>query len=251
MASQDVPDDRRRPHGSADSSATSTTACHVLADRRRPTLRHQHNAPITWDSLLRQTSGGRARCGAFPIGRTARCHPGRLLPKRPMRAPEFYLNTTTSASACALCAPSVAPTAAAGAPRRGDGPDRCVQHLALVQLRHLVDRPRRPAHQSVSGGGHFGSGMFISAWTWRASAISSCVAASGRTARSCRRSGSSSLGRPGRRSNRLRQLVSHADRVTHKRPRRRCASSANGVSMSIDWDHDLLIVVRWIKDRQR
>ena len=90
---------------------------------------------------------GRARCGASrtgPIARWARrrrsgrtascCEPGHAL--QVQRRPRER--------AGAGCAPRVAPAAARRAARGSHGADRRVVDLALVRLRQLVDRARRP-----------------------------------------------------------------------------------------------------------
>ena len=58
----------------------------------------------------------------------------------------------------------VAAPAAAGAQRDHHGSDRRLRHLALVRLREFLRRARRGVVQSVSGGGHWGGGMFINAY---------------------------------------------------------------------------------------
>ena len=88
-------------------------------------------------------------------------------------------------------AAGVAAAAAAGAARGSDGADRRVVHVALVRLRELVGRHRRPESAVGERAAATGAAACSSTrTTWRASAICSCATASGRIARSCPRSGS-------------------------------------------------------------
>jgi CubicO group peptidase (beta-lactamase class C family) len=125
----------------------------------------EHNRKITWDHLLRQTSDWQGtlwgkpdwadRPGSDPAEwmTRARHEPGTRYQYNDVR-----VNVLALAATERLAAP-----AAAGAARARDGPDRRLAHLALVRLRELLGPLDGQPVQSVSGGGHWGGGMFISA----------------------------------------------------------------------------------------
>ena len=144
LAWQTRPDPRRAPIASRDYMPPGVDL-----------FESEHNATITWEHLLRQTSDWQGTlwgkpdwadrpegADARPSGRTASCHePGTLYKYNDMR-----VNVLALADAARVAAP-----AARGAARGGHGSDRRVDHLALVRLRQLVGRDRRQAHAVGAG----------------------------------------------------------------------------------------------------
>ena len=126
-----------------------------------------HNRTITWDHLLRQTSDWEGTLWGKPDWAD---RPERQAAAngstRPRNKPGTRLQVQRHARerARARRAERLAPPAAAGAEGKHHGPDRRLEHLALVRLRELLGRARRRVVQSVTGGGHWGGGMFINAY---------------------------------------------------------------------------------------
>lgn len=127
----------------------------------------QHNSTITWDHLLRQTSDWSGSLWGIPdwadrpVGATPADHPN-----RPMHAPgTFYKYNDVRVNLLALCTLHV-----------------WREPLPKVLREHIMDPIGASTTwrwhgyetswieidgekmQSVSGGGHFGGGMFISTW---------------------------------------------------------------------------------------
>ena len=106
-----------------------------------------HNQKIKWDDLLRQTSDwqgtlwGKPDWADRPVGETLDEQENRKL-YEPGHALQVQRRARQRDGAGG--AAGVAPAAAGGAARRGDGPDRRLVDVALVRLRELVGRHRRP-----------------------------------------------------------------------------------------------------------
>ena len=142
-------------------------------DRVKPYVPHtelfdsDHNAKITWDHLLRQTSDWSGTLWGIPDwadrpeGKTPADYPN-----RPVREPgTFYKYNDVRVNLLALCAlhvwrrplpqvlrEEVMDPIGASSTWRWHGYDNAWIPLDGQQM------------QSVTGGGHFGGGMFISAW---------------------------------------------------------------------------------------
>ena len=214
----------------------------------------EHNAPITWDHLLRQTSDwagalwGIPDWAVRPVGATPADYP-----QRPRHAPgTFFKYNDVRINLLALCTLHV---------WRRPLPQVLREELmdpigASVTWRWhgyenswvMIDGQQV---QSVSGGGHFGGGMFISAWDlarfgylflrqgrWRDRqlvaekwiALARTPGAANPTYGFC-----NWYLNPGR-----KPLPSApATAVTFR---------GNGANIVyLDWEHDLVIVVRWIR----
>jgi len=214
-----------------------------------------HNAPITWDHLLRQTSDWSgtiwevADWADRPVGATPADYPN-----RPRHAPgTFFKYNDVRVNLLALCALHV-----------------WREPLPVVLRREVMDPIGASttwrwhgyenswvtidgqSMQSVSGGGHFGGGLFISAWDLA-------------------RFGYLHLNRgqwAGRRiiSEKWIQLASTPGSAnpsygfmnwylnTDLKPRPGTPASSvcfvgNGRNIVyVDWENDLVVVIRWIKD---
>ena len=124
-----------------------------------------HNRTITWDHLLRQTSDWEGTLWGKPDWADRPATTGRMADAAAQQARHrLQVQRHARERAGARRAQCLAPAAAAGAERKDHGSDRRLQHLALVRLRELLGRARRPPVQSVTGGGHWGGGMFINAY---------------------------------------------------------------------------------------
>ena len=131
-----------------------------------PLFEVPHNQTITWDHLLRQTSDwqgtlwGKPDWADRPEGKPERV----VQPEAARAGHPLQIQRRARERARARGAARHPPPLARGAPRGGDGADRRVEHVALARLRELVDRLDGRKVQSMTGGGHWGGGMFINAW---------------------------------------------------------------------------------------
>lgn len=213
-----------------------------------------HNAPITWEHLLRQTSDWSGALWGIPdwadrpVGATPADHPN-----RPMHAPGTYFKyNDVRVNLLALCAlhvwrrplpqvlrEEIMDPIGASSTWRWHGYENSWIELDGVRM------------QSVSGGGHFGGGLFISAWDlarfgylflrqgrWAGREI-----VSERWIELARSPGPANATygfanwylNPGRKV----MPAAPASSVTFR---------GNGANIVyLDWENDLLVVLRWIK----
>lgn len=126
-----------------------------------------HNAPITWDHLLRQTSDWSGTLWEVPdwadrpVGATPADHPN-----RPKHAPgTFFKYNDVRVNLLALCALHVwrepLPVVLRREVMDPIGASSTWRWHGYENSWVTLDGQRM---QSVSGGGHFGGGLFISAW---------------------------------------------------------------------------------------
>ena len=130
-----------------------------------------HNGAITWRHLLQQTSEWQGTLWDKPDSVDHNRQVGlgndnsRKGTVRALERPgtRFEYNDVRVNRLSALADAAVAPAAARGAARGDHGPDRRVGQLGMARLPQLDGRDRRQrAMESVSGGGHWGGGLFIS-----------------------------------------------------------------------------------------
>lgn len=216
-----------------------------------------HNAPITWEHLLRQTSDwsgtlwGMPDWADRPVGATPADHPN-----RPMHPPGTYFKyNDVRVNLLALCAlhvwrrplPQVLreeimdPIGASSTWRWHGYENSWVE----IDGAHV---------QSVSGGGHFGGGLFISAWDlarfgylflrqghWAGREI-----VSEKWIELARSPG------PANATYGFANWYLNPDRkVMPAAPASSVTFRGNGANIVyIDWENDLLVVVRWIKSSE-
>jgi CubicO group peptidase (beta-lactamase class C family) len=131
-------------------------------------------------------------------------------------------------------------------------PDRRVEHVALVRLRELVGRYRRKKVQSVGGGGHWGGGMFINAWDMARFGYLFLRNGKWKDRQIVSEKWIQMAKTPGPRT-RTTVLPTGTLNTDRKPMPSLPASSVRFVGAGsnviyIDWDNDLVVVVRWIKD---
>ena len=222
---------------------------------REELFNSEHNATITWDHLLRQTSDWSGTLWGIPdwadrpVGATAGDYP-----HRPMHDPgTFFKYNDVRINLLALCAlhvwrrplPEVLreelmdPIGASGT-WRWHGYENSWVVLDGVRL------------QSVSGGGHFGGGMFINAWDL--ARFGYLFLRSGRwESRQIVAEKWIELARTPGPANATYGFANWFLNTGRKPLPATPASSVvfrgNGQNIVyLDWEHDLVVVVRWIKD---
>ncbi len=214
-----------------------------------------HNAPITWDHLLRQTSDWSGTLWDMPdwadrpVGATSADHPN-----RPRHAPgTFFKYNDVRVNLLALCTlhvwrrplPDVLreevmdPIGASGA-WRWTGYDNSWIELDGRRV------------QSVSGGGHFGGGMFINAWDLarfgylflRGGQWAGREIVSEKWIALARTPG------PANPAYGFANWYLNPDRKSlPAAPASSVRFVGNGQNIVyLDWEHDLVVVVRWIKN---
>ena len=213
----------------------------------------EHNAPITWDQLLRQTSDWSGTLWGIPdwADRPVGATPADW-PNRPMHEPgTFFKYNDVRVNLLALCALHVwrrpLPQVLREEVMDPIGASSTWRWYGYENSWIEVDGQRV---QSVTGGGHFGGGMFVSAWdmarfgylflrggSWAGREIvSEKWIALART--------------PGRANPTYGFANWYLN--TDRKPLPNAPASAvrfvgNGQNIIyIDWEHDLVIVVRWI-----
>jgi CubicO group peptidase (beta-lactamase class C family) len=220
----------------------------------------EHNAPITWEHLLRQTSDWSGTLWGKPdwADRPPRGQTPEQWPNREMREPgTFYKYNDTRVNVLALAALHVLKR-----PLPEVLKERIMDPIGASKTWHweaydnawvAIDGKRM---KSVTGGGHFGGGMFISAWdlarfgylflnngkwgdrqlvseTWIAMAKSPGPA-------------NANYGF-------MNWFLNTPNAQTGRRPLASTPASSitfqgNGQNIVyIDWEHDVLVVVRWIR----
>ena len=222
-----------------------------------------HNAPITWEHLLRQSSDWSGTLWGKPdwADRPPRGQTPEQWPNREMHdAGTFYKYNDTRVNVLALSAlyvlkqplPSVLKTSVmdpigASSSWHWEG----YENSSLE-----IDGKRM---QSVTGGGHFGGGMFINAWdmarfgylflndgAWNGRTIVSrnwiAMAKSPGPANSGYGFCNWFLNNPPRRAD-----GTDGPLPFPATPRNSITFQGNGINMIyLDWEHDLVVVVRWI-----
>jgi CubicO group peptidase (beta-lactamase class C family) len=214
-----------------------------------------HNAPITWDNLLRQTSDWSGTLWGIPdwADRPEGATPADW-PKRPMREPGSYFKyNDVRVNLLALCAlqvwrrplpqvlrEEVMDPIGASSTWRWYGYDTSWVELDGQRI------------QSVSGGGHFGGGMFINAWDMarfgylflRGGKWAGREIVSEKWIALARTPGPANPG-----YGFANWYLNTDGKPLTKAPKSAVRFVGNGVNIIyIDWDNDLVIVVRWIKD---
>jgi len=216
---------------------------------------NEHNTTITWDHLLRQTSDWSGTLWGIPdwADRPVGATPADW-PNRPMHAPGTYFKyNDVRVNLLALCALHVwrrpLPQVLREEVMDPIGASNTWRWYGYENSWIEVDGERM---QSVSGGGHFGGGMFISAWdmarfgylflrggNWAGRQI-----VSEQWMKLARTPG------PANPDYGFANWYLNTDR----KPLPNAPASAvrfvgNGVNIIyVDWEHDLVVVVRWIKD---
>ena len=230
---------------------------YLPADEGERLFGSDHNARITWDHLLRQTSDWSGTLWEIPdwadrpVGATRADHPN-----RPMHEPgTFFKYNDVRINLLALCAlhvwrrplPQVLrqevmdPIGASGTWRWHGYDNSWV----------LLDGERM---QSVSGGGHFGGGMFINAWDM--ARFGYLFLRNGRWARPTDCGGK--MDRAGAHAGPANPTYGFANwylnpdrRIIPAAPATAVTFRGNGQNIVyLDWEHDLVVVVRWIKDNE-
>ncbi|MEO6245104.1 MAG: serine hydrolase [Opitutaceae bacterium] len=223
--------------------------------RREELFGSEHNAPITWDHLLRQTSDWSGTLWRMPdwadrpVGATPEEHA-----KRPMHAPgTFFKYNDVRINLLALCTlhvwrrplpevlrEEVMDPIGASSTWRWTGYDN-----SWVEIDgRLV--------QSVSGGGHFGGGMFINAWDL--ARFGYLFLRGGKWAgREIVTEKWIALARTPGVANPNYGFANWYLNLDRKALPAAPASSVRFVGngqniVFIDWEHDLVVVVRWIKN---
>jgi hypothetical protein len=162
---QVVPDDRRRPRVAARPHPQSSTTVHPGTCRPPSGAQlfgTEHNAPITWDHLLRQTSDWSGTLWGIPdwADRPEGATPADW-PNRPMRAPGTYFKyNDVRVNLLALCALHVwrrpLPQVLREEVMDPIGASNTWRWYGYETSWIELDGERL---QSVSGGGHFGGGF--------------------------------------------------------------------------------------------
>ncbi|MBP1594800.1 MAG: serine hydrolase [Acidobacteria bacterium] len=225
----------------------------------------EHNRTITWEHLLRQTSDWSGMLWDKPdwADRPAAGQPPEEWPKRVMHEPgTFYKYNDTRVNVLALAAlhvwkrplPDVLrelvmdPIGASG-----------TWHWEAYENAWVTIDGRRM--QSVTGGGHFGGGMFISAWDM--ARLGYLFLNDGRWGGKTvvPKSWIDLARTPGPANTAygfMNWFLNTPEPVTNGRPGRQMYSAAppsavafrgNGENIIyIDWEHDIVAVVRWVRN---
>ncbi len=222
-----------------------------------------HNAPITWEHLLRQSSDWSGTLWGKPdwADRPPRGQTPEQWQKREMHDPgTFYKYNDTRVNVLALSAlyvlkqplPSVLKTSVMDPIGASNS-----WHWEGYENSWLeIDGKRM---QSVTGGGHFGGGMFINAWdmarfgylflndgTWNGKTLVSkkwiAMAKSPGPANAGYGFCNWFLNNPAKRPDGTDGTL-----PLPATPRNSITFQGNGINMIyLDWEHDLVVVVRWI-----
>jgi CubicO group peptidase (beta-lactamase class C family) len=214
-----------------------------------------HNAPITWDHLLRQTSDWSGTLWDIPdwadrpVGATPADHPN-----RPRYAPGTYFKyNDVRVNLLALCALHV-----------------WREPLPVVLRREIMDPIGASSTwrwhgyenswvtidglrvQSVSGGGHFGGGLFINAWDLARFGL--LHLRNGRwNERQLLSSDWIQLARTPGPANAeygfMNWYLNPDAKIRPGTPATSVCFVGNGRNIVyVDWENDLVVVIRWIKD---
>ena len=215
----------------------------------------EHNAPITWDHLLRQTSDWSGTLWGIPdwADRPVGATPADW-PNRPMNAPGTYFKyNDVRVNLLALCTLHVwrrpLPQVLRDEVMEPIGASSTWRWYGYETSWIDLDGQRV---QSVTGGGHFGGGMFISAWDMarfgylflRGGKWGDRQIVSERWVALARTPG------PANPNYGFANWYLNTDRRSlPNAPASAVRFVGNGVNIIyIDWEHDLVVVVRWIKD---
>jgi CubicO group peptidase (beta-lactamase class C family) len=215
----------------------------------------EHNAPITWDHLLRQTSDWSGTLWEVPdwADRPVGAAPADW-PNRPMHAPGTYFKyNDVRVNLLALCALQVwrrpLPQVLREEVMDPIGASNTWRWFGYGNSWVEIDAQRM---QSVTGGGHFGGGMFVSAWDMarfgylflRGGQWAGREIVSERWIALARTPG------PANPNYGFANWYLNTDRkALPSAPASAVRFVGNGANIIyIDWEHDLVVVVRWIKD---
>ena len=216
---------------------------------------NEHNATITWDHLLRQTSDWSGTLWGIPdwADRPVGATPSDW-PNRPMHAPGTYFKyNDVRVNLLALCALHVwrrpLPQVLRDEVMDPIGASNTWRWHGYETSWIELDAQRV---QSVTGGGHFGGGMFISAWDMARFGYLFLRGGkwAGREIVSERWMALARTPGPANPDYGFANWYLNTDR----KPLPNAPASAvrfvgNGANIIyIDWEHDLVVVVRWIKD---
>jgi CubicO group peptidase (beta-lactamase class C family) len=228
----------------------------------------EHNAKITWDHLLRQTSHWHGTLWTKPswADRPPRNMPLEEWPKRPLEEPgTIYTYNDTRVNVLGLATLYVMkqplPAVLKQAIMDPIGASSTWHWEAYDNAWVTIDGKKMP---SITGGGHFGGGMFISAWDmarfgylflnngkWGGrQLISQKWIDMARTPGTARNAGSSTYGF-------MNWMLNVPQRTADGSPGRKqyptspdSAVSFNGNGENIiyiDWENDIVAVVRWAR----
>ena len=216
---------------------------------------NEHNATITWDHLLRQTSDWSGTLWGIPdwADRPVGATPDDW-PNRPMHAPgTFFKYNDVRVNLLALCALHVwrrpLPQVLREEVMDPIGASNTWRWYGYETSWIELDGQHV---QSVTGGGHFGGGMFISAWDMARFGYLFLRRGSwaGRQIVSEQWMNLARTPGPANPDYGFANWYLNTDR----KPLPNAPASAvrfvgNGANIVyIDWEHDLVVVVRWIKD---
>jgi CubicO group peptidase (beta-lactamase class C family) len=216
---------------------------------------NEHNATITWDHLLRQTSDWSGTLWGIPdwADRPVGATPDDW-PNRPMHAPgTFFKYNDVRVNLLALCALHVwrrpLPQVLREEVMDPIGASNTWRWYGYETSWIELDGQHV---QSVTGGGHFGGGMFISAWDMARFGYLFLRRGSwaGRQIVSEQWMNLARTPGPANPDYGFANWYLNTDR----KPLPNAPASAvrfvgNGANIIyVDWDHDLVVVVRWIKD---
>jgi len=216
---------------------------------------NEHNATITWDHLLRQTSDWSGTLWGIPdwADRPVGATPSDW-PNRPMHTPGTYFKyNDVRVNLLALCALHVwrrpLPQVLRDEVMDPIGASNTWRWHGYETSWIELDAQRV---QSVTGGGHFGGGMFISAWDMARFGYLFLRGGkwAGREIVSERWMALARTPGPANPDYGFANWYLNTDR----KPLPNAPASAvrfvgNGANIIyIDWEHDLVVVVRWIKD---
>lgn len=214
----------------------------------------EHNAPITWEHLLRQTSDWSGTLWGIPdwADRPVGAAPADY-PRRAMHAPgTFFKYNDVRINLLALCALQVwrrpLPQVLREEIMEPIGASSTWRWHGYENSWVLLDGQRV---QSVSGGGHFGGGMFINAWDMarfgylflRQGRWGDRQIVAGKWIELARTPGpaNSAYGFCNWYLNSGRKALPSA-------PATSVTFRGNGANIVyLDWEHDLVVVVRWIR----
>jgi CubicO group peptidase (beta-lactamase class C family) len=215
----------------------------------------EHNAPITWEHLLRQTSDWSGTLWGIPdwADRPEGATPADW-PRRPLRAPGTHFKyNDVRVNLLALCALQVwrrpLPQVLREDVMDPIGASSTWRWYGYETSWIELDGQRI---QSVSGGGHFGGGMFINAWDMarfgylflRGGKWAGREIVSEKWIALARTPGPANPG-----YGFANWYLNTDGKPLTKAPASAVRFVGNGVNIVyIDWDNDLVIVVRWIKD---
>ena len=234
----------------------------TLSDRARGYMPHgvdlfdaPHNQPITWDHLLRQTSDWQGTLWGKPDWADRPEGDSSTWPNRKLYEPgTHYKYNDVRVNVMALALLHVASASPSrGAARGNHGADWRLVHLALARLRELVRRARRPP--GAVGCGRRSLGRRHAHQRVRHGALRLSVSPQRQVEGSDSSSQSSGSNRRARPAPRTLNTATRTGILnTARKPLARNARverhfSGDGPNIIyIDWENDLVVVVRWMRN---